>query len=215
MQDLLLLELYKESVEIGGDQVNKAFEKLLTELFGVQVMTKFTSSMPSDYLELRQTFEVKKRAFSGENKLGIIIPLSLMDISKEEMGKDFRNIIKQSKFSEQIEFRNMKIFLSADMLKNLFDIPYRQIKSYVHDALQTPQMINTKYIIMVGGFSESTFLQNMIKKEFPDIHVIIPPEPELATVKGAVLFGHKGREISVIDRTPCTRVEKFINIFKK
>lgn len=51
MQDLLLEELYKESVEIGGDQVNKAFEKLLTELIGVQVMTKFTCSEPSDYLE--------------------------------------------------------------------------------------------------------------------------------------------------------------------
>ena len=215
-QDLLLQELYKDSIEIGGDQVNKAFEKLLTEIFGVKVMTKFTCSEAYDYLELRHKFEAKKRTYNGENKVNLNIPLSLLQIFEEEMGISITEYISNNtQFPEKIKFNFNKMILTADVFKKLFETPFKQITSYVIDALQTPKMKDTKYIIMVGGFSGSPFLQNMFKKEFPYIHVIIPPEPELATVMGAVIFGHKGREISVIDRTPCSRVEKFINIFKK
>jgi hypothetical protein len=43
---------------------------------------------------------------------------------------------------------------------------------------------------MVGGFSESTILQEHIKKGFPDKNLFIPKEAGLAVLKGAVIFGH-------------------------
>jgi hypothetical protein len=42
---------------------------------------------------------------------------------------------------------------------------------------------------MVGGFSESEYVQKSIQTSFPDINVLIPEDPELAVMKGAVLFG--------------------------
>lgn len=48
----------------------------------------------------------------------------------------------------------------------------------------------TKVIIMVGGFSESEFLQKRIRDSFPSCTVVIPQECGLAVLKGAVIFGH-------------------------
>ena len=145
----------------------------------------------------------------------IIIPPSLQLTFKRKMGIGIRNSIRQSKFSEQIEIRPGRMILEADVFKEFFESPFKQIVSYVNDALQIPNMKGTKYIIMLGSFSGSPFLQNMLKKRFPDINVIIPPELELATLKGAVISGHTGMDKIVIDKSPCTRVEKFIKIFRK
>jgi hypothetical protein len=42
---------------------------------------------------------------------------------------------------------------------------------------------------MVGGLSESEYVQKSMQTAFPDINVLIPEDPELAVMKGAVLFG--------------------------
>ncbi|KAH3835299.1 hypothetical protein DPMN_108650 [Dreissena polymorpha] len=44
---------------------------------------------------------------------------------------------------------------------------------------------------MVGGFSESGLLQKMIADVLSsNIHIITPPDPGLAILKGATIFGH-------------------------
>ena len=49
---------------------------------------------------------------------------------------------------------------------------------------------------MVGGFSESPILQARIKQEFRDCKIVIPNEPRLAVLKGAVNFVHNPSVIS-------------------
>jgi hypothetical protein len=50
---------------------------------------------------------------------------------------------------------------------------------------------NLKMIFLVGGFSDCKIIQDSIKSFFPSYRVIVPKVPELAVLKGAVLFGHK------------------------
>ena len=40
-----------------------------------------------------------------------------------------------------------------------------------------------------GGLSESEYVQKSMQTAFPDINVMIPEDPELAVMEGAVLFG--------------------------
>ncbi|KAH3738210.1 hypothetical protein DPMN_044838 [Dreissena polymorpha] len=44
---------------------------------------------------------------------------------------------------------------------------------------------------MVGGYSESTLLQDVIQKEFKKLKIIVPSDSGLAVLKGAVMFGHR------------------------
>ena len=50
---------------------------------------------------------------------------------------------------------------------------------------------------MVGGFSDSQYLQQQIKQMFQSqsLTVLVPSEAQLAVIKGAVLFGHYPSEI--------------------
>ena len=51
---------------------------------------------------------------------------------------------------------------------------------------------NVSTLLLVGGFSESPLVQAAMKEKFQisDRHVIVPFDPGLTVVKGAVLFGH-------------------------
>ncbi|KAH3822080.1 hypothetical protein DPMN_123850 [Dreissena polymorpha] len=51
-------------------------------------------------------------------------------------------------------------------------------------------MSDVETILMVGGYSESPILQEAIKKKFPNIKIIVPPDAGLAVIKGAVIVGH-------------------------
>lgn len=52
-------------------------------------------------------------------------------------------------------------------------------------------------ILLVGGFAESPMLQVAIKKAFIDKKVIVPQDAGLAVLKGAVLYGHEPKTISL------------------
>lgn len=45
-------------------------------------------------------------------------------------------------------------------------------------------------ILLVGGFSTCGLVQEAVRREFPHCRVVIPFDPDLAVLKGAVLFGH-------------------------
>ena len=55
--------------------------------------------------------------------------------------------------------------------------------------------VDEESILMVGGFSESPMLRAAIESAFPNKRVIMPNEPGLAVLKGAVIFGHSSGEI--------------------
>ena len=70
------------------------------------------------------------------------------------------------------------------------------IIDHVHDLLDKPKVEGINTILMVGEFSNSPILQGRIKREFQDYRVVIPIEPGLAVLRGAVLFGHDPSIIS-------------------
>jgi hypothetical protein len=46
-----------------------------------------------------------------------------------------------------------------------------------------------KILLAVGGHSASTFLTEAIKTAFPDLSILVPREPGMVVLKGAVLLG--------------------------
>ena len=63
--------------------------------------------------------------------------------------------------------------------------------------LETPSLWDLHNIIVVGGCGESAALQNALENAFADkYNIFVPLSPQLAIVKGAVLFGHMPNGIS-------------------
>ncbi|KAH3779785.1 hypothetical protein DPMN_157591 [Dreissena polymorpha] len=44
--------------------------------------------------------------------------------------------------------------------------------------------------MLVGGFAESTYVQGKIRRELPELRLVVPEDAGLAVLKGAVIYGH-------------------------
>ncbi|XP_062620275.1 heat shock 70 kDa protein 12A-like [Saccostrea cucullata] len=197
--DLSLKELYRASRgALGGKQVDEAFKQMLIKILGAPVIDLFADSFTTDYVDIFREFETKKRVITSETKVEVTlkIPISLVFTFQENTGENITKTIENSTYSGKIKWVGNRCSITADVMKSFFKVAVDPIVNHVRDILKKPDISDTNNIIMVGGFSESPILQDMIKQSFPDVRVIIPPEPGLAVLKGAVLFGHNPVTIS-------------------
>lgn len=93
--------------------------------------------------------------------------------------------------------------IDIDLYQSFFDPVNEKIVHCIREILSKAEVIETKVILMVGGFSECEIVQDAIRKAFPECRVVVPHQAGLAVLIGAVLFGHS--LISIIsddDNTP-------------
>ncbi|XP_062574156.1 heat shock 70 kDa protein 12A-like [Saccostrea cucullata] len=102
--------------------------------------------------------------------------------------------IEASIFKDEIKPFKDKLKIAQSLMKSFFEVSLEQIIQHVKKIVET--IPNIRNILIVGGYGESSLLQESFKKEFPLSNIVIPNESSLAVIKGAVLFGHNPRAIS-------------------
>jgi len=202
-------QIYRASGEgLGGTTVDKAFNQLLIDFFGSNILQKCKEQSMSEYICLLRQFELKKRAFNPEAKDDIIIglPLIILELFDERVSKEFpsQNIsssakemisesrsryIESTDFCDLIKVKKDKMHINAELFKQLFENTLKGIIKHIRNVLTNIRK-KIPIIVLVGGFSESNMIQEKIRKTFPKKIIISPPEASLAVLKGAVLFGH-------------------------
>ncbi|KAJ8298343.1 hypothetical protein KUTeg_024874 [Tegillarca granosa] len=193
-----LRELHKASGGAwGGTQVDESFRQMLVRIVGGPVWNKFCSRHTGDFVDMFREFETKKRNINEATtgKVTMKIPVTFAEQFQEETEEDIKEVIEQTNFSGKISWFSDKTRINADLFKNLFEEASQNIVVHLRELLSTKEVKDTKTILMVGGFSESPILQSRIRREFPDMRVIIPPDAGLAVLKGAVLFGYDPKTI--------------------
>ena len=176
----------------GGTKVDEAFRQMLINIFGKSVLEKYQEKHPDDYLDIFRNFEVKKRDISPDKntKITLHVRAGLKDLFFEETRKDLEETIKDNEFTDDIKLIADKLKITASVYRNMFKEATDSIVGHVKTLLAEPSTSGMSTILMVGGFSESDMLQHAIRKNFPDMKLIIPREPGLAVLKGAVIYGH-------------------------
>ncbi|CAF0792093.1 unnamed protein product [Rotaria sp. Silwood1] len=172
--------------------VDQEFEKLMTTIFGVEIMEEFKLKRPAGYVDLMIAFEARKRTASPfkNNPLNISLPFSFIDFYKKKKGSTVESAIRRYndpdiKWSTQGMMR-----LTPEAMKRLFHPTIEKIKATIGEVLNTPDVKGIQYLFLVGGFAESPILQHEIRRAFSSIlKVIIPQDVSLTILKGAVLFG--------------------------
>lgn len=110
-------------------------------------------------------------------------------------GKSIEQAIQQ-KGSLGVSFSNGMLIIQHKAVKEMFDPVLRNITTHISSLLQHRKLHPCKYFFLVGGFSESEFLQKAIKDRFgSQVGVLVPSEAQMSVIKGAVLFGHSPDEI--------------------
>lgn len=202
-QDGTIKEIHKVTGgPYGGIYVNDRFESLLEDLFGAKKLQTYRNQFPSDWLSLMNEFEAKKRG----NR---ILDSSLM--TNIRLPRSFVSLVNQTKSpvmerygEKEVKLKNNEyLSLSSGIMKGLFTPVVKSIKKHLKTLLRKPSLSKVQTMLLVGGFAESAFLQEEIKKEFSrTLRVLVPRHATTAVVQGAVIFGKKPSKIT--ERVVCT-----------
>ncbi|XP_061169450.1 heat shock 70 kDa protein 12B-like [Saccostrea echinata] len=169
----------------GGIFVDAQFKEMLEEIVSKPIFEAFRMKYTGDYIDLFRFFERKKRANPMSKRVHMLVPLSFLDIS----GEDIKDLTKAQGFEKDVTWKRDKIFIEHKNYKEFYNHVIDKIVFKVEEILVSKEAKGTDVILMVGGFSESDLLQKRIRESFPACKVIIPPECGLAVLKGAVIFG--------------------------
>ncbi|XP_045210214.2 heat shock 70 kDa protein 12A-like [Mercenaria mercenaria] len=193
MPNGILREIHKATGgDWGGTKVDQAFENFLCEITGEGVLEKFRDNAMEDYLDLLRNFEVKKREakLNSDRQTSIKIPVALIDQATEVTGKNVIVKISQSRYRDRVQLAGDKLRLDPVVMIGFFEESVKSITAHMESLFVQSQLQDCEAILMVGGFSESSVLQEKIKTHFPDRKIVVPTDAGLAVLKGAVLFGH-------------------------
>lgn len=100
--------------------------------------------------------------------------------------------------AKEVKIKNNEyLSLSSGMMRRLFTPVVDCIKEHLKTLKKKPQLLKVKTMLFVGGFSESPFLQEEVKREFSGkCRVLIPKHASIAVVQGAVMFGKMPTKIT-------------------
>jgi hypothetical protein len=173
----------------GGIEVDKNFIELLVVIFGASEWEKYKRNELEDLLYMYRDFEARKRNIQLTSKQIIIkVPSSLKEHYERNRDRSISEV--EHLFDGNITWQKDKLKIDASLIWNCFEEPVEKIIYNVEKLLSKQKLRNVSKIILVGGFSESHYIQESFRAKFGDKQIIIPAECGLAVLKGAVLFGH-------------------------
>lgn len=187
---------YASGGDWGGKNVNQNIFNIYEEIFGTEVMKTF-SKEKADILEMENDIELKKRDLRQDEPLSLRLLPSLTTLCPES----YKDMVKKSKYKDYIKCKGEKTVLNKALVDNaIFKPVVGGIVDHMDSILKNPNADGVKTIILVGGFAKSNIVYDYVKKRFSDTKVIIPTDPDLAVLKGAVKFG---RFEGIIEKRVC------------
>ena len=186
----------------GGTAVDGAFIRLISEIVGGPVFAKFMVDCKYDYLDLMRDVELMKRninASSGDT-VKLKFPASLNEMCRKMVKKGFGDLVKVAKKDKQISFVGDKIKINPDLVRSLFRKTADKILSHIKKIIDhSPVGKKISLILMVGGLSESPYIQDLVKAEYHQKGgrtVLVPRDAGLSVLKGAVVYGRQPENIT-------------------
>lgn len=169
----------------GGIYVDEEYKQMLEDILSKPIIEAFRMKFTGDYIEMFRYFEKKKREKQTGKHVRVTIPSSLLEVSD-----DIAKCIENQGLANEVVLKKDKFQIKLKKYERFFEKVVVKIIAKVKEMLESDEADDGKVIIMVGGFSESDFLQKRIKNEFKNCKVVIPQGCGLAVLKGAVLYGH-------------------------
>lgn len=169
----------------GGISVDKNYLQMLEHVFGCSEIENLKSQYMEDYFDLLRDFEIKKRHFpqSSSEMVTLRVPFVLQQLSNDKKSVDLG-------FGNTVSIRKDKIRVPANVFRDWFNGPIKSLQSHLKGLFAAQNISDVRSILLVGGFAGCNFVQESLRKTFPDKQIIAPADASMAVLKGAVMFGH-------------------------
>ncbi|WAR27204.1 HS12A-like protein, partial [Mya arenaria] len=192
--------IYKASGgDWGGTKVDEAYVKFLERILGTDTIDAFRRCYMEDYIYMIRDFEMKKRdvdPLKSDKPVVFRVSAMLPKLVKKSRGKKIHEAIKDSQFDSTVSIQGDKLKVDMSIVTNFFKTQVDSIVEHVSNLIDQSNKEDIASIVLVGGFSNCPLLQQAMKTTFDCQAIIIPNDPDLAVLKGAVIFGHRPEMIS-------------------
>ncbi|CAI2198468.1 2387_t:CDS:1, partial [Funneliformis geosporum] len=117
------------------------------------------------------------------------------EINLEEVSPVLLQYVRGER-KQKMEAAEWLIYLDYNTIKSMFDPIIERILRMMHVQIENTSGVDNDtekrkidIIFLVGGFSESVYLQNRIREEFPGYNISVPTNPIAAISRGAAIYG--------------------------
>ena len=145
-------------------------------------------------------FEMKKRsrrAFDGKSTR-ITLPRDFTRLVSDPKSAGLSESLERLCIHQDVEIYNGEyLSVGPNAMKQLFEPVVSGIVSHMTGLFERPTLSNISSLFMVGGFAESVFLQEAIKRAFGSrCKILVPNYASIAVVQGATMFGRNTSIVS-------------------
>ena len=174
----------------GGNMFNKKNWEMMSDIFGDDVI-KELKKLKADFMMMEHDIELRKKNLTDGSRLQLTISPNFADLCRLSRGKDYKTLIQEYQLSHdhEIQVRTGKLVFEPKTVECAYELTLSHLYATFAQVLEKPYLTGIKDIFLVGGASQSHIIVNRFKKRFPQYKVIIPLDPQLAVLKGAVMFG--------------------------
>ncbi|CAG8515916.1 10583_t:CDS:2, partial [Scutellospora calospora] len=167
----------------GSAYVDKEFENFIKRIVGSSALKLLKDNHYSQFQFMIQEFcRLVKTVFTGNPE-----KFKTFELDFQEVCPAIQDYVKGTT-RNQLEENDWIVDLDFYTVKAMFDPVISRIITLI--SLQLSNVHDCTAIFLVGGFSESKYLQNRIKSTFNYIpNILVPKEPVTAIARGAVQYG--------------------------
>lgn len=178
-----------EEIPWGGNRIDDAFWQFFCNLLGEGNMKRFHKENNADYLKFFRGFEVQKRKRTSGN-ISISIPSPLSEILDNKISE----AISSSRYKDVVLLnkKTLKCKIQFRLFKTFFKETCENIQSHLQKMWNENDLTDVQTVLLVGGFAECYTVENMMREHLKlrGKRLILPTEPGLAVLKGAIYMGH-------------------------
>ena len=180
----------------GGTSIDRAFVDLLKRFWGVEFVKQIQADLPSLWWDIESHIEKVKRMCKPD----MSNDYNMMTINTK-MAKRFKEVTDK----DIIDVEGHGLSVNADYqlvaakatIDGLFMPTVRRIVDKLEEVTNEVKNKKMEYMFLVGGLNCSRYLTDAVKEKFgKQTKVLIPDEPELAVLKGAIKFGQRPDHIT-------------------
>ncbi|VDI45415.1 Hypothetical predicted protein [Mytilus galloprovincialis] len=141
-----------------------------------------------------------KSNFSVEESrmVTIRIPFVLVEIFETFTGETLKEALIDSSYNGTVIINIDKLKIRRDLFCKFFDYSINYVLGVFEELFRKPEIKYITTLMAVGVGCESSVVINAMIQRFPNLTVIVPKEPDLVVLKGAVLYGLDTEKITIM-----------------
>ncbi|XP_052233294.1 heat shock 70 kDa protein 12A-like [Dreissena polymorpha] len=190
--------------KLGAGAVDNIFVQFLYKLLGDKIADEFVNTYRKEFLGMMRDFEHQKKTVTplATSCLELKVPPCLHVLcQKAQYNDNLSNVVFRSVYKGHVKYTTNRFVIDAVVSNEFFRAITKEMAKVINHsltALKTSKDIHI--LVLTGGFAESAVVQEIMHQELVGKsqikQIIVPPDADVAVLKGAVIYGNNPSGIS-------------------